>query len=69
MISSSPRNKRALRRYANTILLLLLLFFDPGTQFLGNEKLHYAIQKSTKIKLDYYYYYYYYYFSPPAQSL
>jgi len=28
-------------------------FFDPGTQFPGNEKkLRYAIQKSTKIKLE-----------------
>ena len=25
-------------------------FFDSGTQFPGNEKLHHAIQKSTKIK-------------------
>jgi len=34
------------------VLYLLLLFFDPGTQFSGNEKLRYAIQKSTKIKLE-----------------
>jgi len=34
-------------------LLLLLLLFDPGTQFPENEKkLRYAIQKSTKIKLE-----------------
>jgi len=33
--------------------LLALLFFDPGTQFSGNEKkLRYAIQKSTKIKVE-----------------
>jgi len=30
----------------------LLLLFDPGTQFPENEKLRYAIQKSTKIKLE-----------------
>jgi len=29
-------------RYA--IQILLLLFFDPGTQFPGNEKIRYAIQ-------------------------
>ena len=30
------------------LLYLLLLFFDPGTQFPGNEKLRYAIQKKYK---------------------
>jgi len=34
--------------YAN----LFIIFFDPGTQFPGNEKLRYAIQKSTKTKLE-----------------
>jgi len=35
------------------IIVLLLLFCDPGTQFPGNEKkLRYAIQKRTKIKLE-----------------
>jgi len=35
------------------IIVLLLVFCDPGTQFPGNEK-NYAIQykKSTKIKLE-----------------
>ena len=34
-------------------LLLLLLFFDLGTRFPGNEKItRYAIQKSTKITLE-----------------
>jgi len=32
--------------------LLLLLFFNFGTQFPGNEKLRYVIQKSTKMKLE-----------------
>jgi len=27
-------------------------YFDPGTQFPGNEKIRYAIQTSTKIKLE-----------------
>ena len=30
---------------------LILLFFDPGTQFPGNEKLTLCNTKSTKIKL------------------
>jgi len=30
------------------LLYLLLLFFDPGTQFPWNEKLRYAIQKVQK---------------------
>jgi len=33
-------------------LFFFFYFFDPGTQFPGNEKLRYAIQKSTKIKLE-----------------
>jgi len=28
------------------VITILLLFFDPSTQFPGNEKIHYAIQKS-----------------------
>jgi len=27
-------------------------YFDPSTQFPGNEKIRYAIEKSTKIKLE-----------------
>jgi len=38
------------RHAVSCILLLSLLLFDPGTQFPGNEKIRYAIQKSTKIK-------------------
>jgi len=35
------------------IIIILLLFFDLGTQFPRNEKkLRYAIQQSTKIKLE-----------------
>ena len=36
-------------RYTN---LNVIIFFDPGTQFPGNEKLRYAVQKSAKIKLE-----------------
>ena len=42
-----------LRPYgAIQICLLLLLFFDPGTQFPGNEKITLCNTKSTKIKLE-----------------
>jgi len=34
------------------LLLLLLLFLTPGIQFTGNEKIRYAVQKSTNIKLE-----------------
>jgi len=37
-------------RYTN--LFIIIIIIDPGTQFLGNEKIRYAIQKSTKIKLE-----------------
>jgi len=30
---------------------IIIIFFDPGTRFPGNEKIRYAIQKSTIIKL------------------
>jgi len=39
-------------RYCGHLLLIIIIIFDPGTQFPGNEKLRYAIQKSTKIKLE-----------------
>jgi len=34
------------------LLLLLLLFFDPVLNSQGIKKLRYAIQRSTKIKLE-----------------
>jgi len=33
-------------------IIIIIIIFDPGTQFPGNEKIRYAIQKSTKIKLE-----------------
>ena len=36
-------------------------FFDPGTQFPGNEKIRYAIQKKYKNQAGMNQYYYYYY--------
>jgi len=32
----------------NVAIIIIIFLFDPGTQFPRNEKLRYAIQKSTK---------------------
>jgi len=34
------------------IIIIIIIIFDSCTQFPGNEKIRYAIQKSTKIKLE-----------------
>ena len=35
------------------LIIIFIFYFDPCTQFPGNEKkLRYAMQKSTKIKLE-----------------
>jgi len=34
------------------IVVVIIIIIYPGTQFPGNEKIRYAIQKSTKIKLE-----------------
>jgi len=46
------RCKRNVVSRVSSVIVALLLFFDPDTQFPGNEKIRYAIQKSTKIKLE-----------------
>jgi len=33
------------------IIIIIIIILNPGTQFPGNEKIRYAIQKSTEIKL------------------
>jgi len=33
-------------------IIIIIIIIDPGTQFPGNEKIRYAIQTSTKIKLE-----------------
>jgi len=46
-----------LRRDISRRFIIIIIFFDPGTQFLGNEKITLC-----NTKKYYYYYYYYYYF-------
>jgi len=41
-----------LRRDISRRFIIIIIFFDPGTQFPGNEKITLCNTKSTKIKLE-----------------